>query len=1102
MKKIIVFLIIISILTLNIPLNFVFSQDYNEIDFSSYYLQCKIPDPIKIEELEYTTDTVEYISEFEYFSGKEPKPPGFFESLLRGFLAEILTGIIGDVISGLIGKVPVGAREVNIDIRNSLKETTKNLAASIKASIQLAIKDALEYFKFKLISKINDFIYNKILKNYISDINLYRNFRLFLAQQKGLNRILNKYKDLPCIPDDLRWCFASILKNNTIAGLDLASQSENARKLMKYFNAFMKLQELNILSKRPCEPEEEIFVYKNLGITEPIYEEALESWGGFEGASSAFNSKPKELIAKIETKPQNALANIFNLINPKNLLAQFYPSQDFSSYSSILFPYIEKINTEIQLKNCSYLISRDLAEINAELEKEKEKLDIQFQQQGGLTFKPKTECLKSWSEVEREEVMKQIAQAMEEGDTEKVQELDKKLQDVNQRIDQEKNISGEDPRCLIPGPTLSSPSDYEKLKEQILTSPLEFFKSQERAANVLVAFIRSWLSTKLFKIIDKGFASLESRKTKNEILTDIKNAYSQERIEKICSKTEYLDSPGLKQACKDTLESQLAKTAEIAQSEIEASYKKLIKILDKLTKVINETENYLSTTTSFNDELYSYLENQNLKLSEEKLIQLEQIKFLLNKNSERLIQIQNFLPSSTLEEIRNINQLLESATITQLNLEIASTSQKIQEVESKIEDKIKSINFEMSKLYNIGYNNKLMTFFSDYPDVEKLIKKSSKCLSFPSYYIFYYDEAQREDLSDKIIAGSCTYKGKQPIIYPNLKEEVKLSFYKKFYPTYLFDLKLSELTYDWISSRYEDSTVDIHGDGKDEIKASTNRYASIYLIAHDLLIILYSLYGSSQTTIEQSYFLNSLNTHLNNIISGAYDPSQLNQIQKEIDDYLIPYFEKIEAYANNTIQYTKTVTTPANTPLYEFEFRYSAEPKKLTKAIALKLGEALEYLKDLSSSYKNILIKIKELITEHGTELEELVILKNKLNELNKLLEEETNRVWNEYLSKLDEEEINKIANNLENYTEEINNIMNENYELCKNYNDLLRSIEEELKSESQEPIPSLPESESYKMQKETKFGLIRRTFEITKNLIASIFNAFNIFKPKKIYIK
>jgi hypothetical protein len=1094
MKKIIVILIIISILTVNLRINFVLAQD-NQIDFSSYYLQCKTPEPLKIEELETATETIDYVNEFENFSGKELKPPGFFEGLIQGLITEIASGLLGDLLNSLIGKVPVGASEVNLDIRNSIKETTKNITASIKASIQLAIKDALEYFKFKLISKINDFIYNKILRNYISDINLYRNFRLFLAQQKAINRVLNKYKNLPCIPDDFKWCFVSILKNNSLIGIDLASQSENADKLIKYVNAFMKLQELNILGKRSCEPEEEKLVYENLGVEEPVYEEALQSWGEGGPASAAFNTKPKNLITKIETKPRNVFANIFSLINPKGLLAQFYPSQDFESYGRIFFPFIEKINTEINLRNCSYLISRDLAIINAELEKEKERLGIQFQQPGGFTFKPKTECLKTWTEVEREEVMRELTQAMEKGDTQRVQKLDKILQDIEQRISQQKDITGEDPRCLIPGPTISAPSDYERLKEQILTSPLEFFKSQERAVNTLVAFIRSWLSTKLFKIIDKGFASLESRKTKSEILTDIKNAYSKERIEKICSKTEYLGTPGLTQSCKDTLESQLVKTTEIAQNEISDAIKKTGKILSKLTEILDNLDEMSSTTNAFSEKLDEYLTAQNLTISEEKIIQLEEIKNRINRNLETLNNIKNTLPTSTLEELDNIKNILNSATITALTNEISSTSKRIEELEKTVGEKLKTISFEMSKLYNIGYNNKLMTFFADYPDVKKLISKNSNCIPFPSDYIFYYDEAP-PNRQDKIIGGRCFYYNDN---YPDLKNEIKLSFYKRFYPTHLFNLNLS---YKWIEDRYEKSEVDIHGDREDKIVASTNRYASIYLIAHDLLIILYSLYGSAQTTVDQGYFLSSLNTHINNIISGNFDPTQLNTIQNEIENYLIPYFDKIETYASYTIQYTKNYKTPAGTYLYEFNFRYSAEPNKLTRTIALRLGETLEYLKDLASSYKNILIKTNELVLKQGVEMNELARLKSRLIDLNKQLEEETNRIWGIYLSKLNEEEINKISNELENNVSQINDIMDENYNLCQEYNQLLKDIEEELESASQEPTPSLPEGESYKIQKETKFSLIRRAFDITKNLIASIFNVFNIFKPKKIYIK
>jgi len=1113
MKKLIVFLIILSFLTVNSKIGFVLAQEdendqreniqqkISQFDFTPYYLQCKIPKHIEIEEIESTTSSVDYISEFEYFSGKEQKPPGFFEELIRGFIVGIAADLISGLFKSLIGKVPVAAQEVNADIKNSLKETTKNIAASIKASIQLAIKDAIEYFKFKLISKINDFIYNKILKNFISDINLYRNFRLFLAQQKALNRVLNKYKNLLCIPDDLRWCLANILTTTQISGASLASQSENSQKLMKYFDVFMKLQKLNILEKKACEPEEEIIVYKNLNIQPPVNETMSESWGEFGGPEYAFHSKPKKLITKIETRSLNAFANIFNLVKVKNLLAQFYPTENLPSFTTIIFPYIEKINTEISLKNCSFLISRDMAVIESELSKELEKLNIEEQQPGGLTFKPKSMCLKTWSEVEKEEIMNQIKNAMEKGDTKKVEELDRKKQSIEQRIEAEKNISGEDPRCLMPGPILSSPSDYEKLKEQILTSPLDFFKSQERAANVLAAFLRSWFSTKLFQIIDKGFASLESKKTKNEIILDIKNAYTPEKINQVCSKTEYLNTPGLTQACKDTLESQLAKTAEISQEEFKVASKKLTKILSKITDISNETEQLASTTRAFSEALNEYIENQNLSFSDEKLTNLEHLISSFNNNLENLNQINSLLPTSTIEELTQLKNTLYNATITQLKIEIDSTSKRVQEIEKRIEKNIKEINSKTFQLFNLGYNSKLTTFFADYPDMKNLIKNSNRCNRFPAYYIFYYDEVYGKQLQ---IAGDCVYKNNDPFGYPQLKNEIKLTFYKKFYPTHLFYVSNSNLDYNWIKKRYEENMADLIGDRYYElIPGYNNRYVSLYLIAHDLLIILYSLYGTPPTTLEQSYFLNSLNTHINNLLMGNLDPSQLSAIQDEISKVLIPYFEKIEIYANNTIQYAKNHITPAGTLLYDFNFRYSAEEGNLNRAIVLKLGETLEYLKDLSSKYKAILNDINNLILTQGTEMAELANLKRNLDELNEALEKELNKAWDMYLSKLNEEEISKISNELDNNVEQLNNIMDENYNLCKEYNDLLSSIEEELKTTQPKESPTLPPEEPTSQMKGTpKISLIRKAFDITVNLLASIFNIFNIFKPKKIYIK
>jgi hypothetical protein len=1091
MRKIIVFLIIISILTVNLRINFVLAQN-NQIDFSSYYLQCKIPEPIKIEEFESATETVEYISEFENFSGlSEPSSASsFLESLLKGFIGSLLTDLANQILSSLFGKVPVGASEVNADIRNSIKEATKNVLASIKVSIQLSIKDALEYFKFKLINKVNDLIYSKILKNYISDINLYRNFRLFLAQQKAINRVLNRYKNcLSCVPDDFRWCFVSILNNAQIAGLDLASQSENAAKLIKYVNAFIKLQTLNILERGICESrEEETILYNCLGVQPPLYEEALSSWGEGGPASAAFNTKPKNLITKIETKSPNVFANIFSLINPKGLLAQFYPSQDFGSYGKIFFPFIEKINTEINLGNCSILMSRIMAEINAELEKEKERLGIQFQQPGGFTFKPKTECLKTWAEVEREEVMRELARAMEKGDREKVNKLSTTTEILNQIIAQQKDITGEDPRCLIPGPTISAPSDYERLKEQILTSPLEFFKSQERAVNTLVAFIRSWLSTKLFKILDKGFASLESRKTKSEIVTDITKAYEGNRIKEICDKTESVGVRGVSQICRQTLESQKQTIGEIVKNDVKDLSLRLRKILLPFQEVISETDKFHNTITA----LIDYIENNNLNISEDKLIELGNIAQQIYANKKELDDINNNFSNSS----STINQLstlqLDTATITKLQEERDAITKEIENLESRFRKNTQRVNSLLSEAYNLGFNSKLTTFFSNYPNMSLLIKKSYRCEPFPRDYIFYYDEPRGYE--GYRAGGVCNYYS----TYPTLGNKINLTFHKNFYSTHLMDV--NDLNYEWIKRRYDESQADLIYDRPFKLyHGYENRYVSAYLIAHDLLIILYSLYGQDETSINSNSFMNSLNTHISNLVSVNIDLSRKQEFVNEIKNVLIPYFDKLERFSIYLIGFTKNNTTPARTLLYDFNFTYSSGRGS---SVSLNTGEVLEYLKKLSSLYKEILNIIIKMYTEQDSDVIRYGELKEDLMRLNKQLEEEQNKVLDELLSKLSSEEINALYSSLENNVEKINDIMDSNYNLCQEYNQLIKDIEEELKSASQETAPSLPEGESYKIQKETKFSLIRRTFDITKNLIASIFNVFNIFKPKKIYIK
>jgi len=1091
MKKIFIFFIIISLLNLSIKVDLIFAQNneqdnQNKVDFSSYKLRCEPPQYIKIEELEAATETVEYISEFENFAGFEEKPPSFLEELIRGVITGLAMDLVGSFVEGLFGKVPVGAKEVNADIRNSIKESTKNVLASIKASIQLAIKDAIEYFKFKLINKINDLIYNKILGNFIKDINAYRNFRLFLAQQKALTRILNKYKNLQCIPEELKGCLDGILGNILLSGRNILSESENSGKLIRYFDSFIKYQKINILEKRVCEPEEEILVYKDLGLENPISETEEE------GSVYALNSKPNKLIAKVEGKSTNVFANIFKIINPKNLVAQFYTNQNLSMSNIIYFDINEIINREIHSRNCSWLLSSDFANILRELDKEKEKLDIESSQPGGLVFKPKSECIKTWSEVEKEELTRQINEAMDRGDEKKADELYRKLAEVDKRIEQEKNITGEDPRCAISGPTISSPSDYEKLKEQILTSPLDFFKSQERAATVLASFVRTWIATKLFNIIDKGFASLESRKSKNEIITDIKNAYSSQRIENICKKTEVLSVKGFSDMCKQTLQSQGKTITDLMTSDIKNESSKLVKILSSFQNISDKLNENNATITN----LLQEIENNNYrdKISESNLGSL----YNLQENNNTLVSELNSIigsldqASSTLSDLSKITLELRNATITNLENQIASTTAEIERLNKEVEQTFNEFNRKISEIFDkfsYAYGSKISQFFEDYLDLEK-----GGISNFPLEYIFVNGDMVGENPNYTLCS-------------PSLGNREKLSFFSDFYPTHILNC-LRGKSYEEIKSRFENSTLDIDFYYyKTRINGSSDARISTYFIVHDLIYIFYSLYNSpaKKSGIQSESFLASINNLLTKLTAQNVLSEKISQ---EIDR-IYDYFDSLNNYASSTIKYAK------DKGIYDYEIGIAKKNKSLNqaegKAIILRLGETLEFIYQLSQGYKEAIEIIKNRSSqdiEFWNKLQKLNELKAKLEELNKQLDKEKGKIWDEYLSKLSNEEINQISSVLENNIDKINDIMDREYELCKSYNEIVQKIEDEInssisQSQSQQEEESLPQEEpTSQIQKESRISLIKRIFEITKNLFASIFNVFNIFKPKRIIIK
>lgn len=1122
MKKVLIIFIIFSLIFNNFLVHFTLAQDETDeetktsVDLSPYKLSCNL-EKIEIEEITpEATETIEYTSELEGFAGKfGEKGTGFLQSLFQGLLADIAIGVIQDFITSLLGKVPVGAAETNNAIATSIKESTKNVLASIRTSIQLAIKDSLEYLKFQLINKVNEIIYGKILKNFIPNLEAYKNFRLFTAYQRAYNKAFLRYKTLPCLPKELKDCLEALLGNSNQIGINFAKNAENSSKLIRFINAFHKLQRLEILEKRECEDYELEQVYTILGLTNP----KPQTYSGYKPPEAYVAKLPKEKIPGSFANIFNNFKNIFGKINLKRLTAQIAP--DFvpkEGSFNIYFDIYEPLRTQINVGNCLTLNDRFLTQVMEDLTKEEERLNVQIQQPGGVTFKPKTRCLKTWTQVEYEETMKALAEAMEKGDMTKIEMLDKKREELKTKIENEKEISGEDPNCLIPGPTLSSPSTYEELKKQILTSPLEFFKSQERATNVLVAFVRSWLASKLFKIIDKGFASLEAKSSSNYYyLSDIKKAYDMNRIEKICSEMESTAIPKIKESCKASLESQRRKIFELEQKNVTELREKILKVFQRIRDLQTRLEEFDSSTTALQNELQNYTQF----ISEEKLSDLSETLNNLTTIKEDFENISQIIAGSTssLEQFSNNELLEEIASVTKdYEEKIQALDADIQKIRAYLENIQREAQQKLASAFNLSglITNKISNFFSDYFDLEK------NPLTNPKDFIGYINSTGGYE-------GIVT--GEDPPKYhscsPSLDKKIRLSFFSDFYPTRIKNC-LYSYTYEQIEERFDKSEVEIKVKTGTDWKKGAELFKdgyhySIYFIIHDLIYIFYSLYNvpATKTGIQQENFLYATYNFLTNLISGNIKVSQ--NLENEINQ-LYEYFDALEKYTLNTIQYAKDKWSDSR---YKIEFLITKEKvnwnagadnilktvDKLissNKAIKLRLGEVLDFLLTTSKGFKEAIEVYKNAIQADNQFVQNIQRIqqleerkKGLVNELNSKIDV----LWSQIINMVNPEELQNISNSIDQNLEKINDNIEDLNNLCEAYNNLIEEIENEINEKmktQQETQPELPPEEPSSQIKirQPVITAMQRIFGITKGIFANIFSVFNIFKPKKIYIK
>jgi|GEM_PF-4635544 len=1117
MKKIIIFYIIFSFIFLNFR-GFVFAQnteaDIQEIKLER--LECKLPPPIEEKE-EISTSSYEYVNPMESFSAEGVKENKSWLNELGDFVKGLVLTMLADFFSGLIQKVvPTVAGRTDNAIAQSIKESTKNVIASIRTAISLALKDSLYYLQYKIISTILDKLHKLIAKHIIPDISTYKDLRIFLAYLRIVSKIIDSYKAKNgCIPKDLEGCMEDLV-------LALRTQAEKLSnrnpKLTVWINIVFgqiekKVQELyceetveegggteegvmtGIVkpSKIVINPDKikikgnkisffvkNNYIKANIGsINQPMYFSIIDKngneiqklyidpkdknnvdlWNINEIVNSLIKEKKKSYSLKIKAcisnrcklnnlnlslnivKPTKfSLASIFNpfkkvlslkaLFSKIPFLAQtYYGETEEEAYGTNEYPIPNVQKTEEFLNRCAILTSDIGLDIQTKLQKEIEKLNI-FLSAGGGFFTEQVKCLVTWKKEDQE-------------------------------LANKGEITGYDPRCQIPGPTLGSPEIYKKIAlDQIVSGELDIFKNKEGITNLLVAYIRSWFDSKLYNIIDKGFASLEAKLSgKGNYASDVLSAYSPEEINKICERSSSAtEIVGFKENCKSVLQSQGALITKALQNEYVVSYtKKINNLLNYVNEASSTFADYISKIKLNLDTITS------TNISKNKIKELENIlSELQNKQQELMSTVQQL-------NIGGAKNIFEEFASTTKEIDKSPTSTKLSSITNKIENLEKEIGDKKATLEKNLYDltlspakaQKISQAFSKNMGVQIMVEKDGT---------LEVDKDSQNLNPDYIIK-----KG----------DPKELSFYKYFYPAYIDNLNISD--------RYNRNNQNqcIKYERKIFETKKIPYACPDLLIAYDLSRISNILWGRPSQSISEESFVDAFQAHVYDIVQGKATPV-LNDYK-----YLSDFFEKTEGVISE-IEKIISDNQMSNVIFRVYETTYNFD---------FTIGEVIGFLKDYIKKIREVLnILIDYDLTSKLAELNNLMAEANKYQNW---IDEQYDTAWKKLISNLNSEELNNLSYALEVNKEKAQEIVEDSYYKCQYANDLIDQIEAEINASLYEEKPTeegieeeyIPEQiPAPEEEMPGAKGMIKTIFASIKNFIGNIFRIF--IKPKGIYLK
>lgn len=1088
-----------------------FRLDFNNlkrcVSFSGIDIQCLqsiIPRSTDIDSLTDCLENALPITDFAPLPFPGAKGGGGFKFSLKTFFEMLgfqlmmegigkLMGLVQNFLSGLglFSKVPTNDQGAQGMIGKSVEETAKNFVAQIQTAINLGLQDVQNYLVFKIRSTIESLIYNKIIKNFVPDIQQYRFFRMYQAYTRAVDKILEPYTQNPnisCLPFEVKSCAYKLLREAEAKAKGYLDRSQYRSIAKRTFKSISRTKRFEILNKPNCDPSDpQTFqIYTALGLT-PKITVAQNS-----GTLTSQIKQTQSLIAKVEiNKPTllgkaiNIFANPFKSINLRLLLGQ--AGNNTETKEKLIDPTIIADNA-IETANCNLIFNSTTEKIFKELEAEVSVFTAYTEQPGGVSFMPKTSCLKTDAEAKVESLESQLDELIKKSGTSsvEVQQLRNTIEQFKKIAEQQRKagVTGESPIC-IESKNIENPiSVYEDLREKITKGTLEFFEKREGSTNVFVSFIRSWIDTELFKLIDKGFSNIY--KENNDALfakTGLDEAYSGKNANVVCGKLEGT-ARGYKEACQNIFLDHQAYFANITKFDLQNKLIEINKIFKLLTDIMNKTSAYYSTITDgFTTVTLNYsgsFENETIDILNELSnypSQLDNVSSSLLALTTETSGIFNFA-SGSLNQINKAFQDLENSTIAQ---EITSTTNRISELQKKIDEKKNQIQQILTGLQSEANNPKIMTLFTSAEFKIENIKLEEE-LNYMDYSYQGFD-FDIDGINNRFVLGQAE----------------KLSFYDYFYPK-LVNVVAGRNLRNLLNTpiRFIPYWGGILFGQRDIV--STNPPFVLADLLKTIYAVLYNVPEAAVNTENQQNLLNAIFNNFNNFFNGVTSSSFTNTDLNK----LTQFFSNLESIASRTLKFIND----GNDPLSNF-FPEDAKFKLLVIKNGNRLSEPIFNFRESLRNLINISSKMNKILEIAATS--NILNIQQEINNLNQELVKLNDQYNNEINNILKQAGVNReeLESNFNKIREVGNRLTELDHQLsaiCNGYNSTLNEVEAiinaRLRNQATENNPPTEEEGGGGGSSSEKNNLGRRLALIIKNLTANIFEPFNLLKPKKIQVK